>query len=76
MKVVYYIVFFFFGTCFRFYHYASYIFFPMYSTIRSITVFAIDVRWFGKTSPALSPIRMKKNLSVSRSNFITSFAII
>ena len=75
MKVVYYIVFLFWYLLSLF-HYASYIFFPMYSTIRSITVFAIDVRWFGKTSPALSPIRMKKNLSVSRSNIITSFAII
>ena len=75
MKVVYYIVFFFWYLL-SLLPFASYIFFPMYSTIRSITVFAIDVRWFGKTSPALSPIRMKKNLSVSRSNIITSFAII
>lgn len=75
MKVVYYIVFFFWYLLSLLPLRFLYIF-PMYSTIRSITVFAIDVRWFGKTSPDLSPIRMKKNLSVSRSNIITSFAII
>ena len=75
MKVVYYIVFFFWYLLsllpLRFlYIFSDVLYYPLY------TVFAIDVRWFGKTSPALSPIRMKKNLSVSRSNFITSFAII
>lgn len=75
MKVVYYIVFFFWYLLsllpLRFlYIFSDVLYYPLYYCIR------YRRKVFGKTSPDLSPIRMKKNLSVSRSNIITSFAII
>lgn len=75
MKVVYYIVFLFWYLLsllpLRFlYIFSDVLYYPLYYCIR------YRRKVVRQTSPALSPIRMKKNLSVSRSNIITSFAII
>ncbi len=75
MKVVYYIVFFFWYLLsllpLRFlYIFSDVLYYPLYYCIR------YRRKVVRQNLTALSPIRMKKNLSVSRSNIITSFAII